>query len=203
MASSSVTKVFNLALLSSVFLISIVIISVSSYQFQVGGDEGWIKPTGNNTDQAYNVWAGENRFHVGDTVYFKYQKDSVLVVNKADYENCVVSNPISKFQDGNTVFRFDRYGYFYFISGEVGHCKSGQKLIIRVMVHPESTEPPESAASPQGGGGGGAGGGSNGGGGSGSDFWGPPGLNSTNKLSAASYLMTALGSVFAILYLVM
>ncbi|XP_059662391.1 early nodulin-like protein 21 [Cornus florida] len=200
MASFSVTKVFNFALFSSLFLISIVAISAYAYQFQVGGEKGWVRPTANDT-QTYNNWAAKNRFHIGDTVYFKYRKDSVVVVNKADYENCVISNPISKFEDGNTVFRFDHYGYFYFISGQVEHCKSGQKMIIRVMVH-SGIEPPESAPSPKAGGGGGS---SRGGGGDGwdSDFWGPPGLNSTTKLSAASFFMTALGGVLVILYLLM
>ncbi|KAA8527071.1 hypothetical protein F0562_008700 [Nyssa sinensis] len=172
-----------------------VIVSVSSYQFQVGGKRGWIKPTGKQT-ATYNDWAAENRFHVGDTVYFKYQNDTVLLVNKEDYENCIISTPISKFEDGNTVFRFDRYGFFYFISGQPGHCKAGQKLIIRVMVHPE-VEPPETAASPK------AGGGSSGGKGWDSDFWGPPGLSSATKLSVASYFMNALEGMFVILYLFM
>lgn len=78
---------------------------------------------------------------------FKYQKDSVLVVNKEDYENCITSNPISKFADGNTVFAFDHFGFFYFISGQPGHCKSGQRLIIRVMVQSE-VEPPQNTTTP-------------------------------------------------------
>ncbi|PSS06021.1 Early nodulin-like protein [Actinidia chinensis var. chinensis] len=123
-------------------LISMAPILASSYQFEVGGERGWAEPAGNDSEE-YNDWAAKNRFHVGDSVNFKYQKDSVLVVNKEDYENCVTLNPISKFDDGDTFFEFDHYGFFYFISGQPRHCKSGQKMIIRVMVHPE-VEPPQS-----------------------------------------------------------
>ncbi|KAA8532530.1 hypothetical protein F0562_032654 [Nyssa sinensis] len=34
----------------------------------------------------YNDWAAENRFHVTD---FKYQNDTVLLVNKEDYETAL------------------------------------------------------------------------------------------------------------------
>ncbi|XP_057975385.1 early nodulin-like protein 6 [Malania oleifera] len=183
-------------------IISVASLSVSSYQFQVGGHRGWIEPTINESD-IYNEWATKNRFHVGDSIYFKYQEDSVLEVSKGDYESCITTNPISKFEDGNTTFRFDRYGFFYFISGEPGHCQSGQKLIVRVMVQSE-VHAPESAASPDAEGASSSTG-SEGGHGWMSDNWGPPSmnLNSTTKLSLASYFMTALGGVLVILYLFM
>lgn len=72
---------------------------------------------------------------------FKYHNDSVLVVSPVDYITCNTSNPISRFEDGNTVFEFDRSGFFYFISGQPGHCRSGQRLIVRVM-HPSHAEAP-------------------------------------------------------------
>ncbi|KAK9268626.1 hypothetical protein L1049_000383 [Liquidambar formosana] len=175
-------------------------VSVSSFQFQVGGERGWIEPTGNETE-TYNKWATKNRFHVGDSVYFKYQKDSVLVVNYTDYTNCIVSNPISKYEDGNTIFRFDRHGFFYFISGEPGHCKSGQKLVIGVMAQ-SGDETPESVPSPAPSGGAGGGGPGDD---DGWDFgdWGPPSLNSTVMLSVTSYFMTVLAVVVVILYMFM
>lgn len=49
----------------------------------------------------------------------------------------IMSNLISKFEDGNTMFKFDRYGFFYFISEDPDHCKQGQKLVVLVMVHSE------------------------------------------------------------------
>lgn len=128
---------------------------------------------------------------------FKYQNDSVLVVNYTEYKNCVVSNPISKFEDGNTVLRFDRYGYFYFISGQPDHCNAGQKLVIRVMVQSEEVETPNSAPSPK------AKGDSGDEDGWDSFNWGPPSLNSTIRLSFASYFLTVLGGVLVIFYVFM
>lgn len=118
----------------------------------------------------------------------------MLVVNYTDYQNCVVSNPISKFEDGNTVLRIDRYGFFYFISGQPDHCRAGQKLVIRVMVQSE-VESPTPAPSPKGG--------VDSGDYDAWDFnWGPP-LNSTIKLSFASYFLTILGGVLLIFYVFM
>ncbi|XP_038688620.1 early nodulin-like protein 1 [Tripterygium wilfordii] len=193
MASSCdwLTKVVLLLLI----LVSGFASSVSSFQFQVGGEQGWTKPNKNQTE-TYNDWATMNRFHVGDSLYFKYKNDSVLVVNHTSYNDCIVSNPITKYEDGETVIEFNRYGFFYFISGNPGHCKAGQKLVIRVMVHPAAAAmaPEPAAQSP----------GSDGGDGSWDSFnWGPPSVNSTIGLSLASYFMTALGGVLVILYLLM
>ncbi|GAB4845941.1 hypothetical protein Ancab_024947 [Ancistrocladus abbreviatus] len=102
-------------------------------KFEVGGERGWVKPNGTEPE-TYNEWAEQNRFHIGDTIYFKYQNDSVLEVNREDYENCSESNPTATFEDGNTIIKFDRSGFYYFISGKPGHCEAGQKIIIRVMV---------------------------------------------------------------------
>ncbi|OAY73198.1 Alpha-ketoglutarate-dependent dioxygenase alkB [Ananas comosus] len=107
------------------------------HEFRVGGPRGWTEPIGDEFE-SYNHWATRNRFHIGDYLYFKYENDSVLVVTHDEYKECNTTNPIAKFTDGDTKFRFDRYGFFYFISGEPSHCWAGQRLIVRVMVHPET-----------------------------------------------------------------
>ncbi|XVE80550.1 hypothetical protein DITRI_Ditri14bG0149100 [Diplodiscus trichospermus] len=194
MASFSLPKLYKIAMFSLV-LISMVMVAVASFQFKVGGERGWTKPTGNESE-TYNEWATRNRFHVGDSLYFKYNNDSVMVVNHTSYTNCTVSDPIFKFEDGDTVFQFDRYGFFYFISGKHGHCKAGQRLIVRVMVHPAISCSPQPAPSPT------------------EDrsddsrddwdsIWGPPPQNSTIKLTVASYFITALGGMLVIMYLLM
>ncbi|PIN08109.1 hypothetical protein CDL12_19317 [Handroanthus impetiginosus] len=166
------------------FLFSALLAAVlaSGFQFEVGEHEGWKIPTGKEP-QTYNEWAAKNRFHIGDAIHFKYQKDSVLVVTSADYLNCNTSNPISKYEDGNTVFQFDRPGFFYFISGQPGHCRSGQRLIIRVM-HASHAEAPAIAPSPAVG--------------RDSGDWGQSGVSSGTMLSAVScLLMTVTAGVFA------
>ncbi|KAE8733523.1 putative Polygalacturonase non-catalytic subunit AroGP3 precursor [Hibiscus syriacus] len=181
----------------SLVFISTVAVATASVQFKVGGDKGWTKPIGNNSEP-YNEWASRNRFHVGDSLYFKYNIDSVLVVNRTSYTDCSVANPTFKFKDGETVFEFDRYGLFYFISGESGHCKAGQKLIVRVMVHPAAAiSSPQPAQSPM------EDDGSNDNGDGWASIWGPPPHNSTIKQTVASYFMTALGGMLVIMYLLM
>ncbi|XP_062183717.1 early nodulin-like protein 5 [Phragmites australis] len=101
--------------------------------FHVGGPRGWRVPeVGTN----YGWWAMNNRFHVGDELYFKYTNDSVLVVDREAFDACNATEPLTTFADGATTFRLDRPGFFCFISGEPGHCEEGQRLIVRVMVHP-------------------------------------------------------------------
>ncbi|XP_066327941.1 early nodulin-like protein 5 [Miscanthus floridulus] len=113
-------------------------------EFRVGGPRGWRVPDANTS---YDWWAMNNRFHVGDHLYFKYANDSVLVVDRLAFDACNASEPLAAFADGATKFRLDRPGFFCFISGEPGHCEEGQRLIVRVMVHPALAAAPGPAAS--------------------------------------------------------
>lgn len=74
-------------------------------------------------------------------VDFKYRNDSVLVVDKEAYHKCNATKPISKYEDGDTTFKFNRYGFFYFISGNSNHCMDGQRLIVQVMGQSETISP--------------------------------------------------------------
>lgn len=66
-------------------------------------------------------------------VGFKYEKDSVMVVSEEEYGKCKTSHPVFFSNNGDTVFKFDRAGLFFFISGVSGHCNRGQKMIIKVL----------------------------------------------------------------------
>nr|CAB3450385.1 unnamed protein product [Digitaria exilis] len=105
----------------------------SGLEFRVGGPRGWRVPDANTS---YGWWAMNNRFHVGDHLYFKYAHDSVLVVDRPAFDACNTTEPLAAFTDGATTVRLDRPGFFCFISGEPGHCEEGQRLVVRVMVHP-------------------------------------------------------------------
>ncbi|KAF7140015.1 hypothetical protein RHSIM_Rhsim06G0199800 [Rhododendron simsii] len=59
--------------------------------------------------------------------------DSVLVVTREDYDNCNTKKPIVKMDRGDSVFKLDRSGPFYFISGNKTNCQKGQKLIVVVL----------------------------------------------------------------------
>ncbi|XP_015584095.1 mavicyanin-like [Ricinus communis] len=117
--------------LFSFIFYSILLPFVTSTQFLVGGDNGWTLPK--KDDPMFNDWASRNRFKVNDTVYFKYEKDSVMVVTEEEYKKCRSAHPIFFSNNGDTVFMFDRPGLFYFISGVNGHCERGQKMIIKVL----------------------------------------------------------------------
>uniref|UniRef100_A0A0D9WB16 Phytocyanin domain-containing protein n=1 Tax=Leersia perrieri TaxID=77586 RepID=A0A0D9WB16_9ORYZ len=114
--------------------------------FEVGGEHGWVVPPSNEPG-VYNQWASKNRFLVGDSVHFKYAKDSVMVVTQEDYNKCKSSHPSFFSNNGDTEVRLDRQGPFYFISGVAGHCERGQRMVIKVIGHELSPPPaPEPAA---------------------------------------------------------
>lgn len=77
-------------------------------------------------------------------VDFRYQKDSVMVVTSEEYEKCRSSHPLFYSNNGDTVFKLDRPGLFYFISGVAGHCQRGERMIIKVL-ETEETPPPQPA----------------------------------------------------------
>ncbi|XP_057795216.1 early nodulin-like protein 7 [Salvia miltiorrhiza] len=183
--ASTVQKV----LLAAVLAASVV--ASAGLQFEVGDEMGWAKPTGKERE-TYNEWATQNRFHIRDTLHFKYAKDSVVVVSSADYLTCNASNPIAKFEDGSTVYELNRPGFFYFISDQPAHCKSGQRLIVRVM-HPLQPAaapelapelPPSSAPTDESGG---------------DSGW--PEFSSTAKLCVASYFVAAFVALVATFYM--
>ncbi|XP_047953491.1 mavicyanin-like [Salvia hispanica] len=170
---------------------SFAITAASAFQFEVADEIGWSKPTGKERE-TYNEWAAQNRFHIRDTLHFHYAKDSVLVVTSADYLTCNATNPIAEFDDGSTVYELDRPGFFYFISGQPGHCKSGQRLIVRVMhplppaAAPELAPelPPSLAPTGEG---------------DGDSRW--PEFSSTVKLSVVSYFVAAFVALVVTVYL--
>lgn len=67
-------------------------------------------------------------------VDFKYKKDSVMEVGKENYDDCNATQPTFFSNNGNTEFKLNHSGTFYFISGASGHCEKGQKMIVRVMI---------------------------------------------------------------------
>ncbi|XP_009605275.1 early nodulin-like protein 21 [Nicotiana tomentosiformis] len=120
-------------LISILVMISLQVVYVSSLEFQVGDTTGWAVPPSNNTN-FYNNWASAMRFKVGDTIRFKYKKDSVMEVTENEYKKCNSTRPHFFSNTGNTMFKLDRSGYFYFVSGAAGHCERGERMIVRVLV---------------------------------------------------------------------
>ncbi|PON44058.1 Phytocyanin domain containing protein [Parasponia andersonii] len=125
-------------LFSCILFFSLQSFSVVSFEFQVGGTNGWVIPPSNDT-KVYNDWASDNRFQLGDTIRFRYGKDSVMEVTEEDYKKCNSSHPNFFSNTGNTVFKLNHTGPFYFISGAFEHCQKGQRMIIKVKTPGEAS----------------------------------------------------------------
>lgn len=78
---------------------------------------------------------------------FKYANDSVLLVSHDDYKQCSTETPVARFTSGDTKFRLDGNGPFYFVSGVPGHCEAGQRMIARARA-PSSMTAGAPAAAP-------------------------------------------------------
>ncbi|CAI0385433.1 unnamed protein product [Linum tenue] len=137
------------AVVSTMIMTASFLLGVTeAFQFPVGGKQGWVV----EPKERYGHWAERLRFQVNDTLYFKYEKgrDSVLVVKKGEYDNCNASAPVQAFTEGNSLFRLDRSGPFFFISGFADHCAKGQKLVVVVLSehHKKPTPSPPAAPTP-------------------------------------------------------
>ncbi|CAN4097058.1 unnamed protein product [Withania somnifera] len=116
---------------SYLFLIFLGFISCEAYTFYAGGKSGWVL----NPSESYTHWSERNRFQVNDTIVFKFKlgEDSVLLVDKDNYNKCNKDKPILELKHGDSKFKFERSGPFYFISGHEDNCEKGQKLKIVVL----------------------------------------------------------------------
>ncbi|KAF0902279.1 hypothetical protein E2562_015504 [Oryza meyeriana var. granulata] len=128
----------------------LLVAAANATQFRVGGSRGWSVPDANA--EPYNSWAGRMRFQIGDKLLFLYPKetDTVLVVDQGAYDACNTSASFAggRFDDGSTVFTFDRSGPFFFISGNEANCRAGEKLIVVVMADRSGRHTPPPAVPP-------------------------------------------------------
>lgn len=127
---------------------ALLVAAASARQFRVGEQRGWSVPDTNV--EPYNAWAGRMRFQIGDQLLFVYPKetDSVLLVERSAYDSCNASSYVQKFDDGSTVFTFNRSGPFFFISGNEANCRANEKLFVVVLVDRSGRAPPAVAPAP-------------------------------------------------------
>uniref|UniRef100_J3L9U1 Phytocyanin domain-containing protein n=1 Tax=Oryza brachyantha TaxID=4533 RepID=J3L9U1_ORYBR len=111
-------------------LLHAVAMGAAATQYKVGGDGGWGVPGAGA--ESYNTWAEKTSFQIGDQLLFVYpkDKDSVLLVEPADYNACNTASYDKKFADGSTTVTLDRAGAFFFISGVDANCRANEKLIV-------------------------------------------------------------------------
>ncbi|CAN8265090.1 unnamed protein product [Cochlearia groenlandica] len=119
---------------SSLFFLLLLADLACGKEILVGGKStAWKVPS--SPSDSLNKWAESLRFHVGDSLVWKYdeEKDSVLQVTKQAYISCNTTNPAANYTDGDTKVKLDRSGPFFFISGSKSNCVEGEKLHIVVM----------------------------------------------------------------------
>lgn len=75
---------------------------------------------------------------------YEAEKDSVVWVNKEDYDKCNTGSPMATFRDGRTTFKLSHAGPYYFISGSDGNCAKNEKMVVVVMADRSGkSTPPE------------------------------------------------------------
>ncbi|KAL2500710.1 Blue copper protein [Forsythia ovata] len=121
---------------------------------EVGDALGWLVPPGG--DAAYRTWASTKTFTVGDVLVFNFTTGihDVAEVNKAGFDSCSGTSPISISTNGPTNITLRSAGEHFFICTIPRHCDAGQKLAINVLASSTSpapqpaTPPPETTPSP-------------------------------------------------------
>lgn len=112
----------------------------------VGDDLGWIVPPGGKI--AYETWAYDKIFAVGDTLVFNFTtgEQDVARVTKEAFDTCNSTNPLSLQTTGPASYTLTSTGEYYFISTLKRHCFFGQKLAISVTLG--SSGPPSASPVP-------------------------------------------------------
>ncbi|KAM0932145.1 putative Phytocyanin domain, cupredoxin [Dioscorea sansibarensis] len=70
----------------------------------------------------------------------------MVVSSEEEYKSCNSSHPIFFSNNGRTEYKLERAGMFYFISGVLGHCEKGQKMMVKVMVRDGGDDDDQSPA---------------------------------------------------------
>ncbi|KAI0488298.1 hypothetical protein KFK09_028126 [Dendrobium nobile] len=120
-------------LLTAAITLLVTFKSVISFQYKVGDLDSWGVPPP-SLPNLYASWVLNHHFHINDSLFFLYppSQDSVVQVTEKAFNVCIVTDPILKMEDGNSIFKFTSPGTFYFTSGVAGHCERRQKLQIAV-----------------------------------------------------------------------
>ncbi|CAN8287624.1 unnamed protein product [Cochlearia groenlandica] len=110
--------------------------------YKVGDAKGWM--VNEEDSEFYNKWSEEKEFHVGDNLFFEYDKDVVEeedhvleISGDLEFRSCDPTSPIGVYKTGQDIVRLTEPGVHYFISSKTSQCESGLKL--RVVVAPAPT----------------------------------------------------------------
>ncbi|XP_057458752.1 early nodulin-like protein 9 [Lotus japonicus] len=131
------------------FCLLLMVHKSAAYEFVVGGQKGWSVPSDPNFNP-FNQWAEKSRFQVGDSLVFNYQsgQDSVLYVKSEDYASCNTGSAYAKYSDGHTVFKLNKSGPYFFISGNKDKCNKNEKLAVIVLADRSNSNQTTTASPP-------------------------------------------------------
>ncbi|KAL8234953.1 hypothetical protein R6Q59_021053 [Mikania micrantha] len=120
--------------------------SMAQTRHVVGDSLGWTIPT--NGAAAYTSWASQQRFIVGDSLFFNFTTGfhNVAEVSQAAYGPCTIANPISIATTGPATVQLTTPGTHYYICTVGTHCQIGQKLTINVSAPAAAPTTPPAAA---------------------------------------------------------
>ncbi|KAF8085625.1 hypothetical protein N665_0656s0004 [Sinapis alba] len=115
---------------SLMILVALFGVAFGGTVHKVGDSKGW---TMMGVD--FEAWASSRTFQVGDSLVFEYNKDyhDVNEVTPNNFELCVPSNPLERYQTGSDTVTLTKTGVHNFICGVPSHCNIGQKLQIVVL----------------------------------------------------------------------
>ncbi|OIV98257.1 hypothetical protein TanjilG_14846 [Lupinus angustifolius] len=105
------------------------------FNYTVGGNLGWVvSPIG---ESAYEAWAYNKLFLVGDSLVFYYKNGTqdVAIVTKEAYEKCETNNTLAVYTTSPTRIILNTIGEHFFTSTYKDHCALGQKLAINVTAN--------------------------------------------------------------------
>ncbi|KAG7565520.1 Phytocyanin domain [Arabidopsis suecica] len=104
--------------------------------YKVGDSRGWSV----YNSFYYYKWSEAKQFHVGDTLFFQYNKDLndvSEITDDLDFKSCEPNSTVAIYKTGHDLIKLTKPGMHYFVSLKTGLCQAGIKL--RVTVQP-STE---------------------------------------------------------------
>ncbi|XP_056693851.1 blue copper protein isoform X2 [Spinacia oleracea] len=97
--------------------------------YTVGDASGW------TIGVDYGTWSASKTFVVGDTLVFNYGSGhTVDEVKQSDYKTCTIGNSITTDNKGKTSILLQTSGTHFFICAIIGHCGSGMKLSVNVLL---------------------------------------------------------------------
>ncbi|CAH8268475.1 unnamed protein product [Arabidopsis lyrata] len=101
--------------------------------YKVGDSRGWSV----YNSYYYYRWSEGKQFHVGDTLYFEYNKylnDVREISDDLEFKSCEQNSTVAVYKTGHDLIKLTKPGVHYFVSLKTGLCQAGIKL--RVTVQP-------------------------------------------------------------------